>query len=107
MWKPPKHIIKTGFSQKIRSKDQAVAGITVCIDFDTSTPLYYEVVVYYEKIKTTRHKFLTFEEAMVFCDINDYCVDTYGWDTYGLTMFYTNAHKIKLENGKIISLDVK
>lgn len=108
MWKPPKHIIKTGFSQKFRAKDQESAGITVCIDFDTGTPLYYEVVVvHYGKIGTTRHNFLTFEEAMMFCDINNYCVDTHGWDTYGLVMFYTIAHEIKLENGKVISLNVK
>lgn len=103
MWTAPKNIVKTGFSSQPHKDWQKIASIYACISYETGLPLYYRVVV---GASAKDHNFLSFEEAMVFCDLNGYWVDTTNWDkpNIGLLKFYSSTTKVELENGQTATI---
>ena len=98
MWTKPKNIVKTGFPCQPYKNGQKVASVCAIISYETGLPLYYRVNI---GASAKDHNFLSFEEAMLFCALNGYCVDTKGSDNpyIGLAMFYTTSNKVTLEDG--------
>ena len=99
MWTNPKNIVKTGFPYQPYKCGQKIASVYVCISYKTGLPLYYRVSIPHED-----HCFLCFEEAMLFCDINGYWIDTKDWDNpnIGLVKFYSFSDKVTLDDGRTI-----
>jgi len=110
----PENIVKTGIPRQPHKNGQPIASVYVCISYKTGKPLYYRVdtaptpvcSVYSELVKDVVHNFITFEEAMVYCDVNGYWVDTTDWDnpSIGMIKFCTTARKVLLENGKTLKI---
>ena len=79
-----------------------IADIFVCISYTTGLPLFYRV-----HTNGSYHNFISFEEAVIFCDLHDYWIDTSDWSDYriGLTKFYVTCNSIDLENGTKLKID--
>ena len=103
MWTKPKNIVKSGFPYQPHKNGQKIASVYACISYETGLPLYYRVNI---GASAKDHNFLSFEEAVIFCDMNGYWVDTKGWDNpnIGLAMFYTTSTKVTLEDGRTITI---
>ena len=104
MWTKPKNIVKTGFPYQPYKNWQKVAYVYAVISYETGLPLYYRV----NAVPTSKdHNFLSFEEAMLFCDLNGYWVDTKDWDNscIGLIKIYSTSRRITLEDGRTITVD--
>ena len=115
MYTRPKKIVKTGVPCKPHADGQQIAEVYVCISYETGLPLYYRVsigrVSLYHlsrglNMNLKVHNFLTFEEAMLFCDINGYWVDTRFWSDpdIGMTMFYSPSTTVQLDDGRTIEV---
>ena len=104
MWTKPKNIVKTGFPCQPYKNGQKVASVYAIISYETGLPLYYRVNI---GSSAKDHNFLSFEEAMLFCDINGYWINTEGWDNpcIGLTKIYSTLRRITLEDGRTITID--
>ena len=102
-WTPPKPIVKTGFPCQPHRNGQKIADVYACISYTTGLPLYYRVTV---GASASDHNFLSFEEAMLFCDINGYWVDTDGWDDpkQGIYKFYSPSEVVRLEDGRVVEI---
>lgn len=102
-WTPPKPIVKTGIPCQPHRNGQKIACLYACISYETGLPLYYRVTV---GASALDHNFLSFEEAMLFCDINGYWVDTDGWDDprLGICKFYSPSSVVRLEDGRVIEI---
>ena len=103
MWTEPKNIVKTGFPCQPYKNGQKIASVYVIISYETGLPLYYRV----NAVPASKdHNFLSFEEAMLFCDLNGYWVDTQDWDNpcIGLTKIYSTSRRITLEDGRTITV---
>ena len=100
MYTPPKNVVKTGLPYRPYKNGQKIAFVYVCISYETGLPLYYRVNI---GSSAKDHNFLSFEEAMIFCDINGYWIDTTNWNdpNIGLTKFYYASDKVKLEDGRV------
>lgn len=102
MWTPPKNIVKD-VPFKHHLDGQTTANLYVCISYCTGLPLYYRVEVM--KISTYQstsiYNFLSFEEAMLFCDLHGYWINTQDWNdpNIGLIKFYSPSPYVHLENG--------
>lgn len=105
MWTEPKNVVKTGFPSKPYREGQTIADIFVCISYTTGLPLFYRVQTYDNK--DSQHNFISFEEAVMFCDLHDYWIDTSDWSDYriGLTKFYVTCNSVDLENGTKLKID--
>ena len=103
MWTPPKNVVKTGIPYAPYKAGQPIAHLHVCVSYHTGLPLFYSVTV--EDIYDY-HNFLTFEEAIVFCDMNGYWVDSKDWSNpdIGLNKCYYVNDKVKLEDGRVIEV---
>ena len=103
MWTEPKNVVKTGFPCQPYKNGQKIASVYVCISYATGLPLYYRVN---NGASGKDHNFLSFEEAMLFCDINGYWIDTQDWDNpnIGLFKFYSTAKEVKLDDGHIVEV---
>ena len=101
MWTEPKNVVKTGFPRKPYKNGQKTASVYVCISYETGLPLYYRVN---SGASAKDHNFLSFEEAMLFCDINGYWIDTENWDNpkIGLVKFYSPSDKVTLDDGRTV-----
>ena len=104
MWTKPKNIVKTGIPYQPYKNGQKIASVYVCISYETGLPLYYRVNC---GASAKDHNFLSFEEAMLFCDMNGYWIDTKDWDNpnIGLTKVYTASRRVTLEDGRIVAID--
>ena len=86
MWTAPKPIIKTGYPNK-RDSSFNYGDLKACIDYATGKVLFYSL-----RYGKNTLDFPSFEEAMLYADLHDINIDTFGWDKYGILMFYdTNA----------------
>lgn len=105
MYTPPKNVVKFGIPYVPYKVGQLIANVSVCISYSTGLPLFYNVAVCNNAI-TDYHNFLTFEEAMLFCDMNGYWIDTRNWNDpdIGLIKFYYPHTKVKLEDGRVIKV---
>ena len=103
MWTAPKPIVKTGFPYQPHKNGQKIANVYVCTSYKTGLPLYYIVTI---GSFLHIHNFLTLEEAMIFCDIHNFWVDTTDWNDpdIGLTKFYSPSTKVTLEDGRTIEV---
>lgn len=104
MWTPPKPVIKKGVSYQPYRTGQKIASVYVCVSYKTGLPLYYRVVI---GASAKDHNFLSFEEAMLFCDINGYYVNTKDWGNpkLGINKFYSPSSKVRLEDGRVLEID--
>ena len=104
MYTPPKNIIKLSIPYVPYKIGQLRANVYACISYSTGLPLFYTVAVC--NAITDYHNFLTFEEAMLFCDMNGYWIDTRNWNDpdIGLNKVYCPNIKVKLEDGRIIEI---
>lgn len=102
-WTLPKPIVKTDFPRQPHRNGQKIASVRACISYMTGLPLYYRVNT---GSSALNHNFLSFEEAMVFCDVNGYWVDTDGWDDpkLGICKFYSPNTVVRLENGCVLEI---
>lgn len=96
-------VFKSGYQKKPYSADQRYASVRAAIDYDTDEVLYFQVCI---GSCATEHNFLSFEEAMLYCDINNLYVDTKDWDNpkIGMDKFFANK-KFVLDNGTIVDLN--
>lgn len=103
MWTEPKNVVKTGFPRQPYKNGQKIASVYACISYETGLPLYYRVNI---GASAKDHNFLSFEEAMLFCDINGYWVDTDGWDDprLGICKFYSSSTVVQLEDGCVLEI---
>jgi len=103
MWTPPKPVVKKGVSYQPYRTGQKIASVYVCISYETGLPLYYRVNI---GASAKDHNFLSFEEAMLFCDINGYWVDTKDWGNpkLGINKFYSPSSKVQLEDGRVLEI---
>lgn len=101
MWTEPKNVVKTGFQYQPCKNGQKIASVYVCISYETGLPLYYRINI---GASAKDHNFLSFEEAMLFCDINGYWIDTEDWDNpkIGLVKFYSPSDKVTLNDGRTV-----
>ena len=105
MWTPPKNVVKLGIPYAPYKFGQLIANVYVCISYSTGLPLFYSVIVCDNAINNC-HNFLTFEEAMLFCDMNGYWIDTKDWDNpdIGIIKCYCASDKVLLEDGRVIEV---
>ena len=103
MWTAPKPIVKAGFPCHPHKNGQKIANVYVCISYETGLPLYYRVTI---GALANDHNFLTFEEAMMFCDLNNLWVDTTNWGdpNIGIMKFYSACTKVTLEDGRTVEV---
>ena len=103
MWTEPKNVVKARFPCQPYKNGQKIASVYVCISYETGLPLYYRVTI---GASAKEHNFLSFEEAMLFCDINGYWINTQDWDNpeHGLIKFYSTAKEVKLDDGRTVEV---
>lgn len=99
-WNPRPFVIKSRFDGSFPQPSQQIAVVELAIDGEWQ-PLYFRVTTY---IDDKEHNFLTFEEAMLFCDLNNLWVNTIGWnDPYcGISAFFVYGHTVTLDNGQTV-----
>ena len=95
-------IIVKDLPKRKRRVGQWIANISVCISYSTGEPLFYSVRTKLDDYVS--HRFLSLEEAMVWCDMHNLYINTNGWDKTGLMQVYALEQMMPLENGSMLTL---
>ena len=89
-WTKPKPCIKRGFKKiTLMQKMQQsclIGTVYAATDYKTGKTIYY--ILEANAISTT---FSTFEQLMIYADLNSIALDTADWETYGIIRCYTTA----------------
>ena len=92
-------VFTSGYSTAEHIPGQKIADVKAAIDYDTGEVRYFRVTI---GASANEHNFLTFEEAMLFCDINNYWIrSTELWRNPNVGMLKIWAdNRVKLEDGR-------
>ena len=93
-------VFTSGYAKNDYVPGQKVADVKAAIDYDTGKVRYFRVTI---GASAREHNFLTFEEAMLFCDINDLWIDSKHWSDpkIGMMKFWC-SRQVTLEDGRTI-----
>lgn len=98
-------VFRSGYSKVAYQPGQKIADVKAAVKYSTCEPLYFRVTI---GSCAKEHNFMSFEEAMLFCDVNNLWIDTKDWDDpkKGMLKFYAYECVVTLENGLIVELDI-
>ena len=93
-------VFTSGYSTAPLRKGQKIADVKAAIDYDTGEVCYFRVTI---GADVQEHNFLTFEEAMIFYDVNDLWFDSTYWSNpkIGMMKFWC-SRQVTLEDGRTI-----
>lgn len=90
MWTKPKPLLKFGYPNDLPKLDDCVGTVYAITDYAKGKTIYFRLSVYGPYGMHEEHTFPSFEQMMTYVDLNNIIVDTFGWDTYGITRCYDN-----------------
>lgn len=96
MYTAPKPFLKP-CSGQAHKPGQACTTMFVHVSYESGEHKYFSL-----RLNGHDYNFASFEEAMVFCDMNDLYVDDRLWPAYGLPMVVDDRKCVTLEDGRVL-----